>query len=128
MIRYLKKGGDMTTKNLFIQASLILIVAIFVYTPAGAGGNPADGEQAFESICSSCHGAIGITEIPGVPVFSNGERMDKTDEQLKHSIRNGVNNPDNPAGMVMPPFGGGPVLNEKQLSDVIAYIRSLKKN
>lgn len=114
------------SKSLMVSAGLIFATALFQSTSI-AGGNPADGEQAFESICSSCHGAIGITEIPGVPVFSNGERMDKTDEQLKHSIRNGVNNPDNPAGMVMPPFGGGPVLNEKQLSDVIAYIRSLKK-
>jgi len=117
----------MTAKNLFIIASIIFTVTTFLYSPATAGGNPAEGEQAFESICSSCHGAVGITEIPGIPVFANGERMDKTDEQLKNSIRNGVNNPDNPAGMVMPPFGGGPVLDEKQLSDVIAYIRSLKK-
>ena len=117
----------MTTKNLFILAFFIFTATIFVYSTAGAAGNPADGEQAFESICSSCHGAVGITEIPGIPVFSNGERMDKSDEQLKNSIRNGVNNPNNPAGMVMPPFGGGPVLDEKQLSDVIAYIRSLKK-
>ena len=117
----------MPTKNLFIIASFIFTATISVYTPAVAGGNPADGEQAFESICSSCHGAVGITEIPGIPVFANGERMNKTDEQLKNSIRNGVNNPNNPAGMVMPPFGGGPVLDEKQLSDVIAYIRSLKK-
>ena len=117
----------MTTKNVFILASFIFTVTVFFYSTAGAAGNPADGEQAFESICSSCHGAVGITEIPGIPVFSNGERMDKSDEQLKNSIRNGVNNPNNPAGMVMPPFGGGPVLDEKQLSDVIAYIRSLKK-
>lgn len=117
----------MTIRNLFILASLIFTVTIFLYSPAIAGGNPADGEQAFESICSSCHGAVGITEIPGIPVFSKGERMNKTDEQLKNSIRNGVNNPNNPAGMTMPPFGGGPVLDDKQLSDVIAYIRSLKK-
>ncbi len=123
-----KKEAQMlyVSKSLMVSAGLIFATALF-QSNAVAGGNPADGEQAFESICSSCHGAVGITEIPGIPVFANGERMDKTDDQLKNSIRTGVNNPNNPGGMVMPPFGGGPVLDEKQLSDVIAYIRSLKK-
>jgi mono/diheme cytochrome c family protein len=53
--------------------------------------------------------------------------MEKTDDQLKASIIKGVNNPDNPAGMSMLPYGGGPALTDKQISDVISYIRTLKK-
>lgn len=68
-----------------------------------------------------------MTETPGVPLFAEGERLEKTDAQLINSIKNGVNNPDNPAGMSMPPYGGGPILNDSQLADVVAYIRTLKK-
>lgn len=111
----------------FLVSTGILVATALSQSPVTAGGNPAEGDQIFNSICSSCHGEKGITEIPGIPIFSKGERMNKTDEQLKKSIRNGVNNPNNPAGMTMPPYGGGPELNDKQLSNVLAYIRTLKK-
>lgn len=114
-------------KVFVVSMSLFFTVTAISIPTATAGGNPEEGKQTFESICSSCHGSGGITEIPGIPVFAKGERMDKSDEQLKHSIKNGVNNPNNPAGMTMPPFGGGPPLNDKQLSDVLAYIRTLKQ-
>lgn len=111
----------------FKGLKVFLVVSTVFLSAAIAGGNPKEGSMVFDSICSSCHGDKGVTEIPGIPVFSKGERMNKTDEQLKKSIRNGVNNPNNPAGMTMPPYGGGPALNDKQLTDVIAYIRTLKK-
>lgn len=113
-------------KSFLVSAGLFFVVAMS-QSPVAAGVNPAEGRQTFDSICSSCHGDMGVTEIPGIPIFSKGERVNKTDEQLKKSIKNGVNNPNNPAGMTMPPYGGGPELNDKQLSDVIAYIRTLKK-
>jgi len=111
----------------FIILGSILFTLSIAQSTIAAVGNPAEGARTFDSICSSCHGDKGVTEIPGIPIFSKGERMSKTDEQLKKSIKNGVNNPNNPAGMTMPPHGGGPELNDKQLSDVIAYIRTLKK-
>lgn len=114
------------TKSFLVSAGILAAITMS-QSPVTAGGNPADGDQIFNSICSSCHGERGITEIPGIPVFAKGERMNKTDEQLKKSIKNGVNNPNNPAGMAMPPYGGGPAMNDKQISDVIAFIRTLKK-
>lgn len=114
------------TKSFLISTGILAATAMS-HSPVIAGGNPADGRQTFDSICSSCHGDMGVTEIPGIPVFAKGERMNKTDEQLKKSIKNGVNNPSNPAGMAMPPHGGGPALSDKQMSDVIAFVRTLKK-
>ena len=111
----------------FAVSACLIVAATIQLPPAMAGGNPKDGAIVFDSICNTCHGDKGETEIPGIPVFAKGERMNKTDEQLKKSIRNGVENANNPAGMTMPPHGGGPELNDKQLSDVIAYIRTLKK-
>lgn len=115
-----------TVKAFFVAAGLFCLTLLSV-PPASAAGSPAEGKKIFESICVNCHGPEGVTEIPGIPVFSNGERIGKPEDQLKKSITNGVNNPDNPAGMSMPPFGGGPPLNDKQLSDVISYIKTLKK-
>lgn len=107
----------------------LFFVALTVLSPVSimAAGNPKEGEKIFDSICNTCHGDKGMTEIPGIPVFAKGERLNKTDDQLIKSVSGGVNNPKNPAGMTMPPYGGGPVLNAKQISDVIAYIRTLKK-
>lgn len=111
----------------FAVSACLIVTATIQHSPVLAGGNPKDGAIVFDSICNTCHGDKGETEIPGIPVFAKGERMNKTDEQLKKSIRNGVENPNNPAGMTMPPHGGGPVLTDKQISDVLAYIRTLKK-
>ncbi|MDH4100242.1 MAG: cytochrome c [Nitrospirota bacterium] len=106
-----------------IAAGVILIGG----TSAMAAGNQAEGKKIFDGICSSCHGMDGVTEIPGIPVFSNGERMDKDDAPLLESIKNGVDNPGNPGGMSMPPYGGGPELSDGQLADVLGYVRTLKK-
>ncbi len=101
---------------------------LFVFPVRNASaGDPKAGAKIFGGVCISCHGENGQPMIPGVPSFAKGERLEKSDEQLKNSIKNGVNNPKNPGGLVMPPYGGGPKLTDKQLDDVIAYIRTLKK-
>jgi len=110
-----------------LSAIFFLAFSPFLTGKAFAGGDPVAGRTIFEGICANCHGQDGITEVPGIPVFADGERMDKTDDQLRTSIMNGVNNPDNPAGMAMPPYGGGPALNDQQIADVLSYIRTLKK-
>lgn len=110
-----------------LSAVFLLTLTPFLQGPAAAGGDPGAGRTVYEGLCANCHGQEGVTEIPGIPVFADGERMEKSDGQLKASIIKGVNNPDNPAGMSMPPYGGGPALTDKQISDVISYIRTLKK-
>ncbi len=106
----------------------LFVALLFVFSAGKAeAGDPAAGAKIFGGVCISCHGENGVPMIPGIPNFSQGERLDKSDEELKKSIMNGVDNPANPAGMPMPPYGGGPKLTEKQLDDVISYIRTLKK-
>lgn len=114
------------SKSITASAVFFLALAPFLQTTAIAG-NPEAGGAIFDSVCANCHGRDGQTNVPGMPVFANGDRLEKTDDQLKMSIMRGVNNPDNPAAMSMPPYGGGPALSDKQLSDVISYIRTLKK-
>ena len=113
-------------KGRIAAAVVFSVVAPFLHGAANAG-NPEAGEAVYSRVCANCHGRDGVTDVPGMPVFANGDRPDKTDDQLKMSIMRGVNNPDNPAAMSMPPYGGGPALTDKELSDVISYIRTLRK-
>lgn len=114
-------------RNIFFSIPIFSVAMVLLQQTAIAGGNPEEGKKIYENICISCHGEGGRPELPGIPVFADGERMDKTDEQLMKSVKNGVSDPNNPAGQSMPPFGGGPQLNDKQISDVLSYIRTLKK-
>lgn len=112
------------------MSSRVFYLALAVLFSAGAAyaaGDVNNGKKIFGGVCESCHGVDGVVEIPGIPSFANGDRLEKTDAQLKQSIIKGVNNPDNPSGMSMVPYGGGPKLSDKEVDDVIAYIRSLKK-
>ena len=103
----------MIYRNKIILMSLVLTtspVAVFA-------GNAANGGTLFQEKCSVCHGKDGHAVLPGAPSFAKGERMEKPDSQLKHTITNGLN--------VMPSFKG--VLSDGQMGDLLAYIRTLKK-
>ncbi len=120
----------MTSKARWIAVlSAVFALTLTQFLPgiAAAAGDPEAGRTVYEGICANCHGQEGVTEIPGIPAFADGERLEKTDGQLKAAIIKGVNNPDNPSGMSMPPYGGGPALTDKQISDLLSCIRTLKK-
>lgn len=126
----------MVLRNLKIIAIALGLTAIPFFTLKGvslAAGDPAKGKAIFEGVCIACHGQGGNAMIPGVPSFAKneaakGEKLsDRTDAQLKESIKNGFPNPSTPGAPPMPPYGGGAPLDDQQLSDLIAYIRSLAK-
>lgn len=114
------------TEGFFVITGMFFMFLIFFKVPSLTEENPTEGKKIYDNICISCHGENGISDTPGIPSFASGDRMNKTNDQLKKSIRNGINNSDNPAG-IMPPFGGGATLNDKQMEDVIFFIRSLKE-
>jgi mono/diheme cytochrome c family protein len=47
------------------------------------------GEQIYLRFCGGCHGFNGIAWYVNSPSFALRERMEKTDAELKHSIKNG---------------------------------------
>jgi len=47
----------------FIILGSILFTLSIAQSTIAAVGNPAEGARTFDSICSSCHGDKGVTEI-----------------------------------------------------------------
>lgn len=53
--------------------------------------------------------------MPGMPNFSRGDRLFRTDRELIEAVKDGNG--------VMPAFYG--ILEEKQIEDVVAFLRTL---
>jgi cytochrome c6 len=80
--------------------------------------NAADvfnGRTVYRTYCEGCHGQNGQGELTGVPNFTRGQSLMRSDLAIFDSIRSGKN--------AMPGFLG--VLEEQEMLDVIAYIRTL---
>ena len=77
--------------------------------------NNMDGEKLFTEFCAGCHGFNGIALYVNSPSFALGERLDKSDEELKNSIMNGKN--------IMPPWGNK--LSKTQIDNILGFIRTL---
>ena len=78
-------------------------------------GTPIEiGEKIYHIFCSGCHGFNGIASYEKSPSFAKGERLDKTEQQLFNSIKNGKS--------IMPAWQH--VLSDQQITNVLAYINS----
>jgi mono/diheme cytochrome c family protein len=79
-----------------------------------APGDPAQGQKYFEQAgCGWCHAEAGRVAGKG-PKLEGSER---TDSFITFRIKHGKEG-------AMPAFGG--TFNDKQVGDILAYIRSLK--
>lgn len=87
-----------------------------------AGGN------LYQSVCAACHGfnARGISGL-GKPLIDSAFVNGLSDADFLTFLNTGrqVTDPLNTTGVLMPPKGGNPTLNDQDLQTVIAYIRSL---
>ena len=98
----------------------ILQVCLFFLSFFSAGftmasGNVFDGRQTYQQYCIGCHGPSGEGMMPGMPNFSRGDRLFRTDRELVDAVKDGNG--------VMPAFYG--ILEEKQIEDVVAFLRTL---
>ena len=87
-------------------------------------GNPKNGQAVYEKHCLRCHGASGdglgpdATDLIVPPAnFQSVKSRTKTDFELLIAISNGV--------LFSPMHGWRERLNETEMIDVIAYIRTL---
>lgn len=96
--------------------------------PAAPAGDAEKGKQLFTASCSACHGPNG----EGVQGLGKDMQHSEfiaglSDEELLAFIKTGrpIGDPLNTTGVDMPPKGGNPALNDEQLMDIIAFMRSI---
>jgi mono/diheme cytochrome c family protein len=105
------------------------ILAILVTGSASWAQNQAEGRNLYATYCSSCHGDRGkgdgmaAASLPAKPTdHTNGAIMNKLSDQFLLDI---VSKGGSAVGRssFMPSWGA--TFNEKQLLDIVAYIRTL---
>ncbi len=78
-----------------------------------------DARDIYQSNCAACHGFDGVPIMGGVPNLGKNERMQKADQELIASIKNGKT-PES-GGVAMPPWDG--VLSDEEMQNVLDYVR-----
>jgi mono/diheme cytochrome c family protein len=95
------------------------------YTDSSAG-DADHGRQLFMTTCASCHGAAA-QGLPhqGASLRTSRFIATKNDDALVDFIRHGRKPGDanSVEGLVMPPRGGNPLLDDDALRDIVAYLR-----
>lgn len=99
--------------NIISSFIVFVILSTFYHPPVLA----ESGEEVYKERCAMCHGVDGKPTgiAPGVPDFSKGERLNKSDEELGKTISKGLN--------IMPAWEG--ILTEEERQHVLKFVRSL---
>ena len=96
-----------------------------VATTSSAAVDPKVAAGAHEFVqfaCAQCHGLNGQGGVsPDVPSLTTAGKA-LTVEQLTHIINHGLGESSNPTKPYMPVWGA--VISERQVSDLVAYIRA----
>jgi mono/diheme cytochrome c family protein len=88
----------------------------------------ASGSKLFAASCSACHGKDGRgTKGNGPSLVDNTFCQSQDDDTLLAFINKGRDpgDPANTTGVGMPAKGGNPALDDDDILDIIAYVRSL---
>lgn len=127
-------------RALIISMSLALLVAacgdgttdspVATEAPvATPSGDVAAGEALFQASCTACHGvdAMGIDGL-GKAVPGSEFIIATSEDGLVSFLKTGrsVSDPENTTGVDMPPKGGNPALDDTDLIDLVAYLKSLQ--
>ncbi len=105
-----------------IAVSLLFFVCLWLAwcgtAFAADSADLAEGQEIFEIYCGACHGFDGRPLMPGTPSFAEGERLDKSADELLESIYKG-------RGKVMP--GWDTVLSPTECKQVLDFIFSISE-
>jgi mono/diheme cytochrome c family protein len=94
---------------------LVIMAACCLHGSASSRSQRARGEFIFNSSgCAHCHSILGVGGKKGPDLFGVGRRLKK--DRMRKQILEGSNR--------MPPFGD--VLLEKEIEDLVAYLRSCR--
>ncbi len=113
---------------MFSIGRLTVITAVLSMAGLAVGvaadqGDAKRGKAPYRQFCAVCHGEKGLgngpmakSTTPPAPRLTGSDIRDMSDDRLLDAIANGV-------GATMPAWRG--LLNDQQLLDVTAYVRSL---
>ena len=100
-------------------------------TPAGVPevvGDADVGQTLFLETCSACHGqdARGLPNL-GKDLVTSTFIAETDDAGLLQMVAQGrdVDDPLNTSGIAMPPKGGNPALDDEDIQNIIAYLRTI---
>ena len=82
-----------------------------------AAADIVKGAQVYGLHCVTCHGRNGVSVMPAAPNLARGEGLMQPDIMLLDSIRRGKG--------AMPAYLG--ILNDREVLDVIAFMRTLRQ-
>jgi mono/diheme cytochrome c family protein len=92
-------------------------------------GNPAAGARRYLMTCSACHGTSGLGQ-PHMGANLRDSRFirEQNDEALAAFVKKGraPGDPNAVLGLSMPPMGGNPTLDESQIRDIVAFLRTMQ--
>lgn len=95
------------------------------------GGDVAKGKEVYANTCASCHG-VDAKGMPGLGKdWTTSEFIaGMSDQEMLDFIKKGrpATDPANTTGVDMPPKGGNPALQDQDLINVIAFMRSVNTN
>jgi cytochrome c6 len=107
----------MNMKNGKQAGNIAVLAALMACAWSGAlfAADINNGKRLYASYCASCHGAGGISVMPGAPNFQRGERLMQPDMALHAHMQNGKN--------ACPSFRG--MLSDREIMDVVAHLRTM---
>ena len=91
--------------------------------PTARSAGPNAGGTIYAGACAQCHGEAGRAPLsPALNLSLSSAVRGKDPNNLIRVVVDGLTRPDNTAGPVMPGFGA--VLTDKQLADLVDYLRA----
>jgi len=114
-----------------------LAVVSFVASAASAAGDAAAGKKNFDTLCFTCHGSAGAGDGPAGAALNPPPRNFQKGDFKFDANKDGKPGEDADLHLVIQngagAYGGNPAmapwghLPAKDIDDLIAYIRTLKK-
>jgi disulfide bond formation protein DsbB len=97
---------------------------------AADAGNAEKGQVLYMQTCTSCHGqkAQGLPHM-GLNLRDSKFVAQQNDTKLVAFLKQGrkPTDPKNSTGLLMPPRGGNPQLDDDALGDIVAFLRAVQR-
>ncbi|EKD98360.1 MAG: cytochrome c class I [uncultured bacterium] len=102
-------------KTRHVRLGLFVPLLLAFWSGASHAADAIRGGELYATHCAACHGASGISIMPGAPNFARSEGIIRPDLFLLNAIKDGKN--------AMPAYQG--ILKDRDILDVISYVRTL---